>query len=250
MSLAQTSSAMSTIRTIAALLLSWMYLSVFSLLYVLFTVLTLGYFRGSTFHHAAHAWSKIPLLLTGITIKTVHLERLFDEEPKVVLFNHQSMLDLFWLSATFPPRGVAIIKKEFAFIPIINIALWSGGFIFLDRQNRQKSVKALQNIGARVQREKLALYIAPEGTRTHDGSLLPFKRGPFHIAIDNNLPIYPLVVQGAYELLPKDKSLPKPGTITVTALPPIQTANWQKENLSQHIEEVRATMLQALESSK
>jgi putative phosphoserine phosphatase/1-acylglycerol-3-phosphate O-acyltransferase len=211
--------------------------------YVCFTVLTLRKLTPYTFKYAAHGWGRVPLWLAGINLDIVGREHLDQVTPRVVVFNHQSMLDLFWLSSTFPARGVAIIKREFAFIPVIGIALWSGGFLFIDRKNRQGSIAAIKKVAARIRKERLSLFAAPEGTRSASGDILPFKKGPFYVALEQHLPVYPIVIHGPAQLLPKGKIIPAQGTIYMRCLPPIDTSEWTSANLSQKMAEVRALMI-------
>ena len=234
-------------RSLLAFVLSWLYVTAYTAVYVILTVFTFKKFSKYTRHHAAHGWGLFPLWLSGISVKKTDFEPLKEPDPRVVVFNHQSTLDLFWLAGTYATRGVAIIKKEFAYIPIINIALWSVDCIFIDRKNRQSAMAALAKVAKRIKDEKLSLYVAPEGTRSADGTLLPFKKGPFLVAMEGKLPIYPIVSYGPYKLQPKDKLLPRPGTIFLKCLPPIDTSDWTPETLAVKIKEVRAIMEAAID---
>lgn len=237
---------MQHIRSVIAFILSWLFVTAYTLLYVTFTVLTLRLFSNRIRHIIARPWGRIPLWLSGITLRTENFELLQEASPRVVIFNHQSTLDVFWLAATYPPRSVAIIKKEFAYIPIINIALWSVDCLFLDRNNKQKSVALLAQIVNRIRAERLSLFVAPEGTRSPNGALLPFKKGPFHVALQGKLPIYPIVAYGAHALLPRGKLLARTGTIHLRCLEPIDTSDWTVQNMHQKIQQVRNSMAAAL----
>ena len=191
------------IRSLFAVILGWLFVCIYDLTYMILTFATLGLLSRRIFHYAAHGWGKTLLLLAGVELETEGLEHLNSDNGKIAIFNHQSLLDVLWLAALFPARGVAIVKKEFAYIPLVNLTFWSAGFVFIDRSNRQKALNALKSLATKIISERSTLFIAPEGTRSQSGEILPFKKGPFHIALDGNIPIVPLVVHGPHHLLPK-----------------------------------------------
>jgi len=80
-----------------------------------------------------------------------------------------------------------------------------------------------------------------------DGKIQKFKKGAFHIAIKGGVPICPVVVSGAHELLPKGKLIPRPGVLKLKFLPPVETVDWNLDDLDLHVEEVRMLMIVALE---
>jgi 1-acyl-sn-glycerol-3-phosphate acyltransferase len=137
---------------------------------------------------------------------------------------------------------VAITKKEFVYIPIINLSIWTSGFLFLDRKNRHRAMASIEKIAHRVREEELSVFMAPEGTRTDTGEILPFKKGPFRIAAMNGVPVLPIVVQGAFELWPKTKFFPQPGTIQLHILPEIDTKDWSPNDLEGPMKMVRDQM--------
>jgi len=96
----------------------------------------------------------------------------------------------------------------------------------------------------KVRRNKRSMHVAPEGTRSPDGEIQSFKKGAFHIAIQSRFPMHILVVCGAWELMPPGRFYAKPGVIRIRHLPPIDTSEWKRESITEHMEEVRSRMVE------
>ena len=92
----------------------------------------------------------------------------------------------------------------------------------------------------------LSVVIAPEGTRSQYGTLLPFKKGPFHLAIKHQVPIVPVVLHNSWDALPKGGLLIQPADIRITVLPPVQTTGWNKKYINRHVADTRTLFLKAL----
>ncbi len=191
-------------------------------------------------------WGRGILWIAGVELKCVGRSTLEVKKSCVVIINHQSTLDLGWAAAIAPPGALAIGKKELLYIPVVNWAWWAFGHVRIDRSNTEKALRAMRRVAAVVKDEHRSLFIAPEGTRSPQGDILPFKKGAFRLAIEAEVPICPVVVCGANRLLPKGRVLPKPGTVTLCYLPPVETTSWRVEELEERMAEVRASMMGAL----
>ena len=214
---------------------------------IILSVLTWRRFTDVILPPVARSWSRLMLRVIGIRLETEGAELLRQREPRIVVFNHESALDILWLARLFPPAATGIVKREFLYVPFLNLALWSAGFVFINRKNRQRALATLDNLTDVIRRDARSLLISPEGTRTRTGAMLPFKKGAFRIAMKGGINVFPVVVAGAYDLLPKSKLLPKRGTIKVKCLPPISTADWNASNLDSKVDEIRQKMLLARE---
>ena len=91
-----------------------------------------------------------------------------------------------------------------------------------------------------------SIAIAPEGTRSPTPRLLPFKKGPFHIAMQAEVPLVPIVMRNCGEIMASHSFVVHPGVLDVAVLPPVETKGWTKANLDQHIAEVRQMYLDTL----
>jgi len=190
-------------------------------------------------------WGGGILKLAGIRLQETGRENL-QTRPAIVMFNHVSVLDMALLAATWAGNSVILYKQEFRFYPLIGSALKAMKMIPIDRRNRQSAKQSLGEAARRVHAEKLGIYVAPEGTRSKHGRLLPFKKGPFHLVLDTKLPIIPIVFRGIGELVPNGSWLAHSGTIRVDYLDPIETEDWQLESLDTHMEQVRKRFLDYL----
>ena len=142
--------------------------------------------------------------------------------PYMYLFNHASMLDTFIAIAVLPEFTGAIGKKEQFTIPIWGRILRHWGAVPIERGNLNFAIQSL-NKGEAVLSDGRSLLIAPEGTRSPNGQLLPFKKGPFHMAANTQTPIVLLAITGAFEAKKKGDWQLRPGTITVQVLPTIDS---------------------------
>jgi 1-acyl-sn-glycerol-3-phosphate acyltransferase len=192
----------------------------------------------------APRWGRWLCAVAGIRLEVEGREFLAD--PAVIVANHQSMLEVFIIPAVIPPKVRLVGKKEIARVPFFGWAFRATGQILIDRGDnavaRATIADSLAHLPAGV-----SVFVCPEGTRSQDGTLLPFKKGAFHIAMQLKLPVVPLTLDGAHKLLPKNGWLPRPGTVRVRVSPPIDTAGWTSENLDQHVSEVRGVIAHTLE---
>lgn len=235
------------IRPVLALSLGWVVNVVVWTLFVLFSVLTWRRFTDQVYPPMVRKWASCIMRILGVRIEAQGQEHIIERRPRIVVVNHQSSLDLIWPAIFFSPGSFAIGKKELAFVPFFNLMWWSAGCKFIDRRKAGKAARQIKEFASDIREKGKSLYIAPEGTRTLDGSILSFKRGAFYIALDAKVPIYPVVSDGGHLLLPKHSLFPRPGLIKVSYLPPIDTSDWTLENLSEKVEKVRQIMVEELD---
>jgi 1-acyl-sn-glycerol-3-phosphate acyltransferase len=124
------------------------------------------------------------------------------KQAAIFVGNHTSLLDPPLVIATLPSRPVFLVKKELAYVPVLGWIIWLAGFIFIDRSHRSRALAGLKDAARRI-REGQSLAAFPEGTRSRDGRLLPFKKGAFALAMESGVPVVPLGIQGGAAVLPK-----------------------------------------------
>lgn len=194
---------------------------------------------------AVTTWGEFGSALAGIKINVKGEEHVWSSRPAIFLFNHQSAADVLIMSNLLRRDFTAIAKKEIAGNPLVGPVFRVADAVFVDRGNHDKAMEAVRPVVESL-REGLSLAIAPEGTRSAGNRLGKFKKGPFHIAMQAGVPVVPIVIHNATDVLPKGAFFLRPAKVYVDVLKPISTAKWTPENLDQHIEEVRALFLQAL----
>ena len=166
--------------------------------------------------------------------------------PAIYVANHTSTLDIFLFSASTPSATTVVMKKEMIWVPIVGqIGLLSGS-LRIDRKNLKAAKEGLAEIAELVRRHGFSMFVMPEGTRSRDGELQPFKRGFVHLAIATGLPVVPMVFHGAKDCWPRDAVMPKPGNVTVEVLPAIDTSGWRAEEAGAIADDLYRTFAEAL----
>ena len=137
------------------------------------------------------------------------------------------------------------MKKELRRIPFVGKACVSAGHIFIDRSNSVRAKQSIEKAEERL-RNGSSVVIFPEGTRTRTGKLMRFKRGAFAIAADLHLPVVPITIKGAFEVMPTDSWYIKPGVIEMIVHPPVDTQGLTMENLPEFMAQFHHTIDSAL----
>ena len=181
----------------------------------------------------------------GIEMVVKGEEHLWSQRPAVFIFNHQSSADLFIVSKLIRKDATGIAKKELRNMPIIGQLMAASGVIFIDRKNREKAIEAMKP-AVDALKGGTSIIIFPEGTRSRDYRLGPFKKGAFHLAMQAGVPIVPVVIRNAHDAMPRGTNVLRSVAIEVVAFPPISTKRWKKEKLNEHVAKNRAIYLKEL----
>ena len=184
--------------------------------------------------------------LVGAKITNPDSDKLNSSRPAIFVTNHASALDVFIGMALCPYGGCGVGKKEILKIPFFCLAYWLAGHLLIDRGNNAKAVASMKKLSDFVKAKGLSIWIWPEGTRSLDGKLIPFKKGFVHLALATGLPVVPVIVHGAHKVWPAKTMQFYPGEVRVEVLDPIKTDNWTKETIDEHVEEVKDLMAKAL----
>lgn len=194
---------------------------------------------------AASMGSDLALSTAGVKLNILGEDNAWSERPAVFLFNHQSQLDAFVLGAVLRRDFTGVAKKQLEHDPVMGPVGYLADIAFVDRSNTQAAVEQLKPVVEALKKGK-SIAIAPEGTRSSTQRLLPFKKGPFHMAMQGGVPVVPIVIRNASSLMPPHTLIVKSGTVDVAVLPPIHTDDWTHDNMNQKIEEVRNQFLDTL----
>lgn len=162
--------------------------------------------------------------LGGIRVETQGLENLKPGQNYIFMSNHVSNLDPPILIPSVPGRCSVLVKKELFRIPILGTGMKLAKLVPVDRSNREAAIESVRAAVAVLQ-QGLHMVIYPEGTRSANGKLLPFKKGPFHLAIESGVPVVPVTLLGTYELWPKHRFAMRAGTATAVFHPPVDSRN-------------------------
>jgi 1-acyl-sn-glycerol-3-phosphate acyltransferase len=221
----------------------WIFMTIYWPIVIGIHLLCLKRLPPSFIATAARRWGWAALWILGIRLEIQNESTISTQAARVVIVNHQSAVDLVWGAVICPPSPLGIGKREVVYVPIFNLIWWGLDFIRIDRSNHAQAILALAGVADLVAKDRRSLIIAPEGTRTPDGSIGKFKKGAFLLARQARVPICPVVVSGAFESLPKGNILPRKGTIKLRFLPPVSTEGVTKENEPEFIERIREDMI-------
>ena len=188
-------------------------------------------------------WSRTVLALGGIRLRT-DFEAALPAGPVIFIGNHQSMFDILALFAGLSLRRpfVFVAKKSIFSIPFLGWFVRAAGYIPVDRGDRDSAIRSLEMAGARV-RAGTSVMVFAEGTRSHDGRVLPFKKGPFHVAMQARVPIVPLAIEGALQVSPKRRWYVCPNTIRVLVGAPIDLSEVTEADRDALIRTVRTQVI-------
>ena len=185
------------------------------------------------------------LRLAGVRTAARFAEPLDPAQSYLFLSNHASNLDPPLLAAVLAPRRMSmLIKQELLKIPLLGWGMRLAGFVAVARSGSLEDAKRSLGEAARVLRSGTSLAVFVEGTRSLDGQLLPFKKGPFFLAMECGVPVVPVTLRGTGALLPKGRLRLKRGTVEVVLHKPLQPADYPNREALK--EAVRAAIASAL----
>jgi 1-acyl-sn-glycerol-3-phosphate acyltransferase len=168
---------------------------------------------------ARRAWGPWGLLVSGAKVEVLRRPAL-PAGPLVFASNHESALDIWVLFKELPRSFRFIAKQELFRIPVFGWYLSLGGHIPVDRTHHGRAIHSLRRAGA-VVRAGTSLVVFPEGTRSRDGQVHPFKKGPFVVAMEAGVPVVPVAISGSGRVTPKNVVAVVPGTIRVAIGDPV-----------------------------
>jgi 1-acyl-sn-glycerol-3-phosphate acyltransferase len=202
---------------------------------------------GAFAHGCARFWSRTSLAMAGVKLTVSGLNWVPIEGPVIYMGNHQGNFDILALTLAIPRRFSWLAKEELFRVPFFGGAMRRAGYIPLDRSDGRQALKSIDEAARRI-REGVSVVVFPEGTRTCDGTLLPFKKGGFILASRAAVPVVPFTINGSMAINPRNRFELYPGTISITFAEPVQpegTGNTARELL---LEQVRAAITRGLEN--
>lgn len=163
--------------------------------------------------------------LTGVRVEIVGLDRLDPTRAYIFMSNHVSNLDPPIQIPLIPRRTSVMVKKELFKTPVLGSAMRMASLIPVDRGNRDAGIDAVRE-AKRVVEQGISMTIYPEGHRSFDGKLLPFKKGPFYLAVECGVPVVPVTLAGTHYAMPKGRFAIKPGVVKVIFHSPIEAQDF------------------------
>jgi 1-acyl-sn-glycerol-3-phosphate acyltransferase len=164
--------------------------------------------------------------LAGVKVQTIGLDKIDPARTYIFMSNHISNLDPPVTLPLIPRRTSVMVKKGLFKIPILGHIMLIGSLVPVDRANRDAGITAVRDAVKAIAQEGLNMTIYVEGKRSFDGKLLPFKKGPFYLAQECNVPVVPITITGTETAMPKARFAIRPGTVTVQFHDPIEPADF------------------------
>ncbi len=208
--------------------------------------------NGFAQHSVAQAWARMLLRVSGVRVRVEGLEQIEPGQSYVFISNHLSYMDTPVVLAHVPVQFRFLAKRGLFQIPLLGTHLSRAGHIRVPREDPRGAVKTMQTAAETIQRQRISLLIFPEGGRSHDGVLQPFKEGGAYIAIRAGVPVVPLVLLGTRQVLPYGGGVVQQGSVTLRILKPIETASMNLKDrgtLTAHLRELIAHELGMIEEA-
>jgi len=175
----------------------------------------------------------------GIRLEIQGRDQVDRKKPAIFMSNHLSFLDGPLLYLVIPQVLRVILKKEIFRIPIIGWAMKFVGFVPVDRKGQQSGRKSIEIATRSIRQKGYSYLIFPEGTRSRDGKMQPFRRGAFFLAINSQVPVVPITIDGTYVLMPKGNPFVKKGVVKVIFHRAIPVCGLTEKDMPDLMERVR-----------
>lgn len=205
---------------------------------VIVALLTLN--PGATVWVARRLWSPLLIVTGGARLVVTGQENVDPERPTIYVSNHQSTLDIPIHFVTVPVNFRFVAKHQLKYVPFVGWYLWFAGHVFVNRGQRDKAIASLEDAARKI-RGGTSVFLYPEGTRSEDGRVLPFKKGPFALALRARVPVVPITIEGSGTVMPKNSWNIQPGPVYVKIGKPIDTTHFaanDREGLARAVRDV------------
>jgi 1-acyl-sn-glycerol-3-phosphate acyltransferase len=183
--------------------------------------------------------------ILGITVEASGTGKIVPGTPHVFMPNHASFIDGPLVMVLIPGAARVILKTSVLRIPIVGTAMRFVGFVPVDRKGAEGGKKSIARAASLMRTRGYSYLIFPEGTRSRDGRLGPFRRGGFFLALESGAPIVPVTIRGTRELMPKGQWFARRGAVNVVLHDPVPVAGFTPETMSALMDKVRAAIASA-----
>lgn len=210
--------------------------------FIAVSVIVISWFkpRSPMIDRFARTWARAWLVLTGTRLDVRgHVPD--PERSYVVISNHSSWLDIManFIAGRLPIRFLS--KAELFRIPFMGQAMRALGMVAIDRERAASMHEAINEGVQKVVANRACVMVYPEGTRTRDGELQPFKRGAFHMAVDNQLPLLAVTISGSYDAWPPG-IIARGGRLLVEIAEPVETEGLTRRDVGRLLAEAHTTI--------
>lgn len=205
--------------------------------------------KGDLCHRIAGVWGRSILWVSRVKVTVSGLSNIDADRPYIFMVNHQSLFDIPVVLGHLPHQFRWLAKAELFRIPLFGYAMRRVGYISIDRSDRKAAFKSLQ-VAAEKIKSGVSVLIFPEGTRSPDGHILPFKKGGFVLAVDSGVSIAPMVIHGTGAIMPKHtfRIVPRPVTLDIQV--PVDSSKYTRKTKDDLLKSVYHTFQKELSNEK
>ena len=221
---------------------AWLWTAFIAVTVIIFTWLGAGAWADK---YVARLWGRFILWITPVQVKVRHAERIDSRQSYVIVANHQSTYDILVLYGYLPMAFKWVMKIELRKVPFVGYTCELMGHIYVDRKNRQAAKKTMQQAGDKLKNGTSVLFF-PEGTRHQGDRLLPFKKGAFKMAQSLSLPVLPVTIKGAEQVMPAKSLRILPGTIELIFHQPISAESVNQQSTESLMTQARKKISEGL----
>jgi len=210
-------------------------------------LILISFFSSATaVYRIERLWAVLVSKFFGITSSIKGRENITPGTSYIITPNHQSHAEILALLTALPVKFRWVVKKELLNVPLFGHALARTGAISIDRSNREKSIKSLQDAAEKL-KDGWSVLIYPEGTRTPDGNIHEFKKGAFMMAIQTSIPILPVTCNGAYKVMPRNTLAITPGHIEIVVGTPFSVQGLAVDDCDELMKKTREEVISNFE---
>lgn len=211
----------------------------------IFCILSAFVFGQKAANAIAVLWARICCHMIPVRIRITGKENYRRDRPYIIVANHQSMVDIPVIHGSLGLQIKWIIKKELEHIPVFAYASKKLGCIYIDRHDSSAAIQSIHEAGRKLQKGASVIFF-PEGTRSRNGRLHPFKKGAFRFAKDSGIPVLPVTLENTLRILPPKTLDLFPGTVRVHIHPPVDLTDTAVQDLDSAISRIRDRISSAL----
>ncbi len=204
---------------------------------------------GRCSHIAARLWGRSILFASRIKVTVRGISHIDPSKSYIYMSNHQSNFDIPVLLAFLKVQFRWLAKAELFRIPLFGFAMKRSGYISIDRSDRRAAYASLKRAADTI-RNGVSVIIFPEGTRSLDGNIRPFKKGGFALAVDSGVPIVPVILHGTRSIMPKERLQIETGNVLLEITEPIDTSTYTRKTKDDLLERVRNRICEGFERGK
>ncbi len=201
---------------------------------------------GNPVHIIARIWGRSILLVSRIRVTVKGRANIDPSRSYIYMSNHQSNFDIPVLLAYLPVQFRWLAKAELFKIPIFGRAMRGAGYVKIDRFNQESAFESINEAAGKM-KKGVSIMMFPEGTRSLDGKIRPFKKGGFVMAVDSGAPIVPVIIKGTWPIMDKSSLRINTGNVTLEIERPIQTTGYTRDTKEDLIESVRSVICRGFE---